>query len=102
MVAELHAEALQERYRLLAENASDLVFHRGLDGTLTWVSPSVTQMLGYTQEELLGKDTVAMLVLPTTSTGCRERRTWAVGSRTRPAIAARTARTNGSRSPPDR
>jgi len=64
MVAEDHAEALQERYRLFAENASDLVFHGGLDWTLKWVSPSVTQMLGYDQEALLGKNTVAMLVHP--------------------------------------
>ncbi len=44
----------EERYRLLAENVSDVVMLGTADGTLTWVSPSVTAMLGWGPEDLLG------------------------------------------------
>lgn len=51
------AEALQRSehtFRLLAENSSDLVFRAGLDRRLTWVSPSVERVLGWTPDELVG------------------------------------------------
>ena len=44
---------LIEKYRLLAENASDIVFETDVDGTLKWMSPS-TQSLGWDAEKLLG------------------------------------------------
>lgn len=43
----------KELYRLLAENSSDVIWTMGLDGRLTYISPSVTAMIGYTPEELL-------------------------------------------------
>jgi PAS domain S-box-containing protein len=42
----------EARYRLLAENVSDVVF-QGREGGLTWVSPSVTALSGWRPEELL-------------------------------------------------
>lgn len=48
-------EAAERRYRLLAENASDVVFLADHDQHLTWVSPAVTQALGWTADELLGR-----------------------------------------------
>lgn len=36
----------REHYRLLAENASEMVFQTGADHLLSWVSPSVTRVLG--------------------------------------------------------
>jgi PAS domain S-box-containing protein len=41
-------------YRLLAENASDLVVLASPDRVITWVSPSVTRKLGWTPEDLIG------------------------------------------------
>ena len=51
-----HEEELHranERYRLLAENASDLLWSMDLDGTITYVSPAVRQ-LGYEPEDWIG------------------------------------------------
>ena len=44
----------EEHYRLLAENASDIVVQASLDGAITWVSRSVIRTSGWAPEELLG------------------------------------------------
>lgn len=41
------------RHRFLAESASDVVWSMGLDGTVTYVSPAVENVLGYTAEETM-------------------------------------------------
>ena len=43
-------------YRLLVENASDLVMRSSPAGTIEWVSPSATRALGWTEAELVGRD----------------------------------------------
>jgi diguanylate cyclase (GGDEF)-like protein/PAS domain S-box-containing protein len=45
----------EQRYRLLAENASDAVVQGSLDGVTTWVSPSITAIVGWLPEELMGR-----------------------------------------------
>jgi PAS domain S-box-containing protein len=42
------------QYRLLAENASDVVFRAGSDRRIVWIAPSVTAVLGWDPEELIG------------------------------------------------
>jgi diguanylate cyclase (GGDEF)-like protein/PAS domain S-box-containing protein len=41
----------EERYRLLAENAWDVIWTMAVDGTITYVSPSVERVRGITPDE---------------------------------------------------
>ena len=45
--------ASEERYRLLAENVSDIVY-QVVDGRIVWISPSVERVLGWRPDELIG------------------------------------------------
>jgi two-component system cell cycle sensor histidine kinase/response regulator CckA len=44
----------EERYRLLVENAADLITVIDMDGRVTFASPSVERVLGYRPEEITG------------------------------------------------
>ncbi|WP_339930062.1 PAS domain S-box protein [uncultured Brevundimonas sp.] len=51
------AKAIEQerRFRLLADNASDVIAVYDRKGVFSYVSPSITEILGYTPEELIGK-----------------------------------------------
>jgi diguanylate cyclase (GGDEF)-like protein/PAS domain S-box-containing protein len=44
----------EQEYRLLAENASDVVFRCSQAGIIEWITPSVTARVGWTPEQLVG------------------------------------------------
>jgi diguanylate cyclase (GGDEF)-like protein/PAS domain S-box-containing protein len=49
----LRLEASETRFRLLTEASRDMIVLAGLDGDRKYVSPASTELLGWTQEEML-------------------------------------------------
>nr|MBP9211984.1 PAS domain S-box protein [Bacteroidota bacterium] len=45
--------ANERRYRLLAENSTDVIWTMTFEGNFTYISPSVLQLRGYTPEEVM-------------------------------------------------
>jgi two-component system cell cycle sensor histidine kinase/response regulator CckA len=54
--AETNLRSSEERFRLLIENASDMVTVMNGGGIIGYSSPSVTRQLGYQEEELLNRN----------------------------------------------
>jgi diguanylate cyclase (GGDEF)-like protein/PAS domain S-box-containing protein len=61
VAAETALHDSETRFRLLAENASDVVYQIDLDGAITWISPSVESVLGWDPDSLLGTRAVDLL-----------------------------------------
>ena len=60
----LAAESLaasEARYRLIAENASDVVIRSRRAGVISWVSPSITGVLGWSPEEVIGRSPASLI-----------------------------------------
>ena len=60
----LALDALAEseaRYRIIAENATDIVSRTAANGRLVYLSPSLKEMLGYEPEELVGRSMFSFL-----------------------------------------
>ena len=52
----------ERRYRLLADNASDVIAVYGVDGVFTYLSPSIRELLGYAPEELIGRTSYDLML----------------------------------------
>ena len=52
----------EARYRYLADNASDIIAQTDGAGKLVYVSPAVTHILGYEPHELIGTDSMALIL----------------------------------------
>ena len=53
--AERRLEGSEARYRMLAENSTDMVFQLDLDLVRRYVSPACREVLGYQESELIGQ-----------------------------------------------
>ncbi len=45
----------EEKFRSLSESAPDIIFMLKTDGMITYVNPAVTSLLGYGQQEIIGR-----------------------------------------------
>jgi diguanylate cyclase (GGDEF)-like protein/PAS domain S-box-containing protein len=69
--AMLNLSKSEERHRLLADNASDVIWVMDQQGRFTYVSPSVQRIRGYTVEEALGQ-TLEQALTPTSAAMARQ------------------------------
>ena len=51
----------EDLYRLLADNTGDLICMLDLEGTYVYISPSYQEVLGYSPEELLGRNAFSLI-----------------------------------------
>lgn len=51
-------DRLRDAYRLLAENASDVVSRSDVAGVIEWVTPSVVDLLGWRADEVIGRASI--------------------------------------------
>lgn len=58
------AEASERRYRELFENANDILYTIDLEGRITDINQRVEALIGYTCEELLGRNIAELIVTP--------------------------------------
>jgi PAS domain S-box-containing protein len=57
-------EALREgeaRYRQLTEQATDIIYNCDLEGRFTFVNPTATRLMKYTEQELLGRHFLTLI-----------------------------------------
>ena len=60
--AEEKLQRSEEYFRAITENATDIILIVNKKGTITYASPSVDHILGYKQEELIGKSSLDLIV----------------------------------------
>ncbi len=83
----------ERRYRLLAENAGDIICRLAVDGEILWLSPAVERILGHTAASLVGT-MIADLCHPRDRGGLSASLREIRGSRTA-SVTARTRHRDG-------
>jgi len=69
--AERQREESEEKFRSLIENANDFVFTLNLDGVFEYLSPRLTEVLGYRESDLLGQH-FSVVIHPDDLANCAE------------------------------
>ena len=62
VLSQQRIEASEARYRLLADRASDIIVTYGVDGLISYISPSVEAATGIAPEHLLGRPVTDLIV----------------------------------------
>ena len=53
--------ASEERLRHIVEHAQDLIYYCDPDGVFTYVNPAAARVMGYTEDELLGRHFLTLI-----------------------------------------
>ncbi len=61
VVAEQEQRQNEQNNRFIAEHSVDIIHRLSPDCVCTYTSPSITTLLGYTQEDVLGKPVISMI-----------------------------------------
>lgn len=85
----------EQRYRLLAENATDLITRIRSDGVANYVSPASRQILGYEPQEMLGRS-VFELIAPDDQEPLRQLVASLLAGQDRSSVPYRAVRKDGS------
>ncbi|MCO6412538.1 MAG: EAL domain-containing protein [Thiogranum sp.] len=62
--AENRIRESKERIQAIIESMQDTIFHVDKDGSITWTTPSIRQLLGYAPEEVVGFDVGKLFMSP--------------------------------------
>jgi PAS domain S-box-containing protein len=84
----------EDLYRLLAENTGDLICMLDMEGNYVYTSPSYREVLGYSPEELLGRNAFS-LVHPDDLEATKARFREALVSKTKQSVEFRFRHRNG-------
>jgi two-component system sensor histidine kinase/response regulator len=66
-IVEEELKASERRYRMLSDNAADVVWSMDLEGNFTYISPSIKNLTGYSPEEAMAMS-IPQLLTPTSAT----------------------------------
>ena len=86
----------QEQFRIIAENTVDLIALHTPEGNYTYISPSVEMLLGYTPQEMLGKNPYQFFHPDDQERIRRESHDLAIRGATNLTIAFRMRRSDGT------
>jgi PAS domain S-box-containing protein len=84
------------RYRLLAEHATDLISRHGPDGSFLYASPAARDILGYEPEELIDRNVFAGNIHPDDVAAVRAAHAEVIGTRKPTTVQWRARRKDGS------
>src|SRR5208337_2827882 len=84
--AEPCLQPTDDRYRLLAENVSDVIFTLDLDLRYTYCSPSVERLRGYTAEEAMSQTLEQVLTPASCQVASRILKEGLAGERAEPRV----------------
>ena len=61
LIENLHQRQSEERFKSLVQNSSDVIVILDESGTVSYVSPTVERVLGYTPDDLMGGDALSFI-----------------------------------------